>query len=51
MKPNFGSKAHEPATGTKKLVVIKGIKHYGVYNEALGQAQKEAISWFDEHLM
>jgi uncharacterized protein len=42
--------AHERATGVKKLVVIKGIKHYGVYNEARGQAQKEAIAWFDEHL-
>jgi CubicO group peptidase (beta-lactamase class C family)/dienelactone hydrolase len=42
--------AHERATGTKKLVTIKGIKHYGVYREARGQAQKEAIAWFDEHL-
>jgi uncharacterized protein len=42
--------AHARATGTKKLVTIKGIKHYGVYNEARGQAQKEAIAWFDEHL-
>jgi dienelactone hydrolase len=42
--------AHERATGAKKLVVVKGIKHYGIYNEARGQAQREAISWFDEHL-
>jgi dienelactone hydrolase len=42
--------AHERATGVKKLVTIKGIKHYGVYNEARDQAQKEAIAWFDEHL-
>jgi outer membrane protein assembly factor BamB/dienelactone hydrolase len=42
--------AHERATGVKKLVTIKGIKHYGIYNEARGQAQKEAITWFDEHL-
>jgi dienelactone hydrolase len=42
--------AHERATGVKKLMIIKGIKHYGVYNEARGQAQKEAISWFDEYL-
>ena len=42
--------AHERATGVKKLMVIKGIKHYGVYNEARKQVQKEAISWFDEHL-
>jgi outer membrane protein assembly factor BamB/dienelactone hydrolase len=42
--------AHERATGVKKLVTIKGIKHYGIYNEARGQAQKETIAWFDEHL-
>jgi dienelactone hydrolase len=42
--------AHERATGIKKLVIIPGIKHYGVYNEARGRAQKEAIAWFDEHL-
>jgi dienelactone hydrolase len=42
--------AHERATGVKKLVTIKGIKHYGIYNEAREQAQKEAIAWFDEHL-
>jgi dienelactone hydrolase len=42
--------AHERATGVKKLVTIKGIKHYGVYNEARDQVQKEAIAWFDEHL-
>ena len=34
----------------KKLIVIPGIKHYGIYNEARGRAQKEAIAWFDEHL-
>lgn len=42
--------AHERATGTKKLVVIPEIKHYGIYNEARERAQKEAIAWFDEHL-
>ncbi len=42
--------AHERATGVKKLVTIKGIKHYGVYYEARDRVQKEAISWFDEHL-
>ena len=42
--------AHERATGVKKLIVIPDIKHYGIYNEARGRAQKEAISWFDEHL-
>jgi dienelactone hydrolase len=42
--------AHERATGVKKLVTIKDIKHYGVYNEARDQAQREAVAWFDEHL-
>lgn len=42
--------AHERAAGVKKLVTLKGIKHYGVYNEAREQAQKEAVAWFDEHL-
>ncbi len=42
--------AHERATGVKKLVTVKGIKHYGIYNEARDQAQREAIAWFDEHL-
>ena len=43
-------KAHERATGIKKLVTVEGIKHYGVYNEARDRVQKEAIAWFDEHL-
>ena len=43
-------RAHERATGVKKLVTIPGIKHYGVYNEARDRAQKEAIAWFDEYL-
>jgi uncharacterized protein len=42
--------AHDRAKGAKELVTIKGIKHYGIYNEARDQAQKEAIPWFDEHL-
>jgi dienelactone hydrolase len=42
--------AYERASGVKKLVSIKGIKHYGIYNEARDQAQREAIAWFDEHL-
>jgi uncharacterized protein len=42
--------AHERATGVKKLVTIKDIKHYGVYYEARDRAQKEAITWYDEHL-
>ncbi len=42
--------AHERSTGVKKLVTIPNIKHYGVYYEARGRAQKEAINWYDEHL-
>jgi hypothetical protein len=42
--------AYGRATGVKKLVIVKGIKHYGIYNEARNQAQKEAIAWFDEYL-
>jgi uncharacterized protein len=42
--------AFQRASGTKKLVTIKNIKHYGVYNEARDQVQKEAIAWFDAHL-
>ena len=43
-------KAHAAATGVKKLVVIPGIKHYGIYREARQQAQELAIDWFDAHL-
>ncbi len=43
-------KAHAAATGIKKLVIIPGIKHYGIYREAREQAQQLAIGWFDEHL-
>ncbi len=45
-----GILAFDRATGVKKLVVVKGIKHYGIYNEAREQAQREAIVWLDEHL-
>ncbi len=43
-------KAHERAKGKKKLVVIPGITHYGVYMQARPEAQKLAIAWYDEHL-
>ena len=42
--------AHDRATGVKKLVTIKNIKHYGIYYEAREQAQLEAIAWFDQYL-
>ena len=31
-------------------MTINGVKHYGIYNEARDQVQKEAIARFDEHL-
>jgi hypothetical protein len=34
----------------KKVVTIMGIKHCGSDSEARGQAQTEAIAWFDQHL-
>jgi len=42
--------AHQRATGIKKLVTIKGIKHYGIYTEKRKEAQQLALDWFDEHL-
>ena len=43
-------KAHESATGVKRLVTLPGIKHYGIYREAREKAQQLAIEWFREHL-
>lgn len=43
-------RAYERAIGPKKFVVIPGIRHYGIYGEARGQAIKLAIDWFDQHL-
>jgi dienelactone hydrolase len=43
-------KAYARFTGTKNLVVIPNIAHYGIYFEAHAQAQKLAIEWFDKHL-
>jgi len=42
--------AHERARGVKKLVTVKGIKHYGIYLQKRKQAQQLAIDWFTEHL-
>lgn len=47
---DHGLLAHNLARGAKKLVIVPGIKHYGIYREAREQAQKAAIAWFDEHL-
>jgi len=45
-----GILAHERAKGPKKLFIIPGITHYGVYLQARKQAQGAAIAWYDEHL-
>ncbi len=45
-----GIKAHELARGPKKLIVVPGITHYGIYLQARKQAQEMALAWFDEHL-
>jgi hypothetical protein len=45
-----GLKAYQKFTGTKNLVVIPNIKHYGIYFEAHQQALKLAIDWYDKYL-
>ena len=45
-----GLLAHQRATGVKKLVTVKGIKHYGIYREKRKKAQQLALEWFDKHL-
>lgn len=47
---DHGEKAHERATGPKKLVTIPQITPYGVYREAREKVQKLAVEWFDTHL-
>jgi len=47
---NHGIAAYERATGVKKLVTVKGIKHYGIYYEKRKEAQQLALDWFNEHL-
>ena len=42
--------AHERATGVKKLVTVKGIKHYGIYIQKRKEAQQLALDWYNEHL-
>lgn len=45
-----GLLAHERYNGPKQLVVIPGIKHYGIYREAWQQAHDLALGWFNQHL-
>lgn len=42
--------AYERAAGPKQYVVIPGIAHYGIYNEAREEATRLAVAWFKEHL-
>jgi len=41
---------HHRATGIKKPVTVKGIKHDGMHNEKRQEAQQLALDWFDKHL-
>lgn len=47
---NSGELAFKRAAGPKKLVVIPGIGHYGIYGVAREQALRLAINWFDQYL-
>ncbi len=47
---DHGLKAYERGKGSKKLVTIPGIGHYGIYGQARPQAQKRAMAWFTERL-
>lgn len=42
--------ASERVRGPKKLVILPGIKHYGVYGEKREEAVRLAAEWFREHL-
>jgi len=45
-----GELAFRRATGPKKLVVIPGIRHYGIYGVAREQALSLAVDWFNQYL-
>jgi dienelactone hydrolase len=45
-----GERVFERLSGPKARVVIPGIGHYGVYREALQQATRLALDWYDKHL-
>ena len=42
--------AHTKSKGIKKLVVVKGIKHYGIYHEKRKEAQQLALDWYNKYL-
>jgi dienelactone hydrolase len=43
-------RAYDTFKGTKRLVTIPNIKHYGIYYEAHDQAFKLALEWFGMYL-
>lgn len=43
-------RAYESFKGTKRLITIPGIKHYGIYYEAHDQAFKLALDWYNLYL-
>jgi dienelactone hydrolase len=45
-----GIKAHALAKGPKKLVIVPGIQHYGIYLQRRDEAHALARDWFQEHL-
>jgi len=47
---DHGLRAYESFKGTKRLITIPGIKHYGIYNEAHDQAFRLALEWFNLYL-
>jgi len=47
---NHAILAHDRFKGTKRLITIPKIKHYGIYYEARVEAQKLALEWFNSHL-
>ena len=47
---NNGQLACERVMGPRKMVMVAGITHYGVYGAARGRAITSAIDWFDRYL-
>jgi len=47
---NNGQLACERVMGPRKMVMVAGVTHYGVYGAARGRAITSAIDWFDRYL-
>jgi hypothetical protein len=47
---DHAGRAYARAKGPKKLIVIPGITHYGIYTTARVEATRMGIEWFDQHL-